>query len=170
MTKAIIKRRDFIKSLAAIGVVAGSGVSSTTIRSAKAQLSGAQPLANKLLIDLFLDGGPDFRHLIVPEYVDPNEDTSANTQRQFAQKYWQNRVAYELAFQNGKLSHLVSRLSLPDFASANLRDLLAALARRLISISNSRRYFLRRLAAIARNPFNCSLVENRASFTISWCR
>ncbi|MBX2849526.1 MAG: DUF1501 domain-containing protein [Acidiferrobacterales bacterium] len=42
------------------------------------------PLQNRILVDLFLDGGPDMRHLIVPAY-------SSNT-NSFGYKYWSNRT------------------------------------------------------------------------------
>ncbi|MBX2849880.1 MAG: DUF1501 domain-containing protein [Acidiferrobacterales bacterium] len=70
-------RRAFLKSALYSAAAYGAGMMPATLSSANA--TPAQ-LSDRVLIDLFLNGGPDMRHLIVPE---PSST--------FGQKYWANR-------------------------------------------------------------------------------
>lgn len=80
MSSDNVSRRRFLQSALCAGFVYGVGGLPTLSSSANAMPS---PLQHRLLIDLFLDGGPDFRHLIVPAYdADPAS---------FGGKYWANR-------------------------------------------------------------------------------
>ncbi len=75
-----MKRRDFIKlsantalllALSSIGSPLYAGTATTT---------------PKTIINLFLDGGPDLRHLIVPAYASDNNDTTS-----YAYNFWKAR-------------------------------------------------------------------------------
>ncbi len=76
-----MNRREFLTRSLYTSLVFGSGVAPSFISQANA---APAPLLNNLLINVTLDGGPDFRHMIVPEY---SSDTSS-----FAYKYWSNRT------------------------------------------------------------------------------
>jgi len=84
MSKINQERRRFLTSALYTSIYGGlmySGLGVPSLqRSSKA--TPAQ-LNERVLIDLFLDGGPDMRHLIVPEY--------STVQDSFGQKYWENR-------------------------------------------------------------------------------
>jgi len=71
-------RRQFLQSALYTGLLYGTGSLPNMISSAN-----AAPLQNKVLCDLYMDGGPDFRHLIVPAY-NPAADS-------FGNKYWKHR-------------------------------------------------------------------------------
>jgi hypothetical protein len=96
MNKLNMSRRRFIQSSILAGLSATSAGSLILPKSAQAQ-TGAVPLANRLLLNLFLNGGPDHRHLIVPQYVAPpaNPDDQATLDADpvnaFAQVYWHHR-------------------------------------------------------------------------------
>ena len=73
-------RRRFIQGSLASALLYGSG--SLPIFTQNAWGSAA-PLQNRVLVDLFLDGGPDFRHLVAPAF----DTNPAN----FGTRYWANR-------------------------------------------------------------------------------
>jgi len=75
-------RRQFLQSAFYSSLIYGSGALPNVISNA-----GAMPdaLNKRILVNLFLDGGPDLRHLVVPAY-DPSDDS-------FGGKYWRHRAA-----------------------------------------------------------------------------
>ena len=73
-------RRQFLQTTLYSSLLYGAGASPILVPQAQAMPS---PLQNRLLIDLFLNGGPDLRHLVVPAY-----DAVPNS---FGDKYWSNR-------------------------------------------------------------------------------
>lgn len=73
-------RRQFLQTALYSSLLYGVGGIPKLVPQANAMPT---PLNNRILIDLFLDGGPDLRHLIVPAY---DSDTSS-----FGYKYWSNR-------------------------------------------------------------------------------
>jgi len=76
-----MNRRDFLKNSIYTSLLYGAG----GLPSFAPQASAAPaPLQNNLLVNVTLDGGPDCRHFIVPEY---DSDTSS-----FAYQYWSNRT------------------------------------------------------------------------------
>lgn len=75
-----LNRRQFLKTALYSGLLYGVGAGPKFSRIANAMPS---PLTNRVLIDLFLDGGPDMRHLIVPAY--------SSASNSFGNKYWANR-------------------------------------------------------------------------------
>jgi len=75
------ERRRFLQAAIYSSFVYASGMSPGVLSTAKA--APAQ-LSDRVLIDLFLDGGPDMRHLIVPAY--------SSNQNTFGGKYWANRT------------------------------------------------------------------------------
>lgn len=74
------ERRRFLQAAVYSSIGYASGMMPAALSLANA--SPAQ-LTDRVLIDLFLDGGPDMRHLIVPEY--------SSNQNTFGGKYWSNR-------------------------------------------------------------------------------
>lgn len=74
-----MNRRHFIQSAFYSGMLYGSGALPKLVSDVN-----AAPLANNILVNLELNGGPDFRHFIVPEYT-----TSSNS---FGFKYWKHRA------------------------------------------------------------------------------
>lgn len=75
-----LSRRHFLQTAFYSSVVYGAGALPLLAPNAQAVPA---PLTNRILIALFLDGGPDMRHLIVPAFdVTPNS---------FGDKYWSNR-------------------------------------------------------------------------------
>ena len=74
------QRRRFLQSALSSSILYASGMLPGVLSSANA--NPAQ-LNDRVLIDLFLDGGPDMRHLIVPEF--------SSVQGSFGEKYWSNR-------------------------------------------------------------------------------
>lgn len=84
-----MKRRDFLKTLSAGGLLLGSGLS-WNMRQAQAEierslLPASFPVnSRKILLHITLDGGPDFRHLLPPAFSS-NQDT-------FAYNYWKYRA------------------------------------------------------------------------------
>ncbi|MDM8546221.1 DUF1501 domain-containing protein [Candidatus Venteria ishoeyi] len=84
-----MKRRDFLKSAIASSLLMGSGLSLLSSRSALAattNLPADFPVATppKILLNISLDGGPDFRHLMPPAFsADENS---------FAWQYWYHRA------------------------------------------------------------------------------
>jgi len=78
MSSSNINRRRFLQSALATGLLYGTGSLPKLGNSAL-----AAPLENRILVNLNLGGGPDFRHLIVPAY-------SSNT-NSFGNKYWNYR-------------------------------------------------------------------------------
>jgi len=75
-----LSRRHFLQTAFYSSVAYGAGA--LPLLSPNAQATPV-PLKNRILIDLFLNGGPDMRHLIVPAF-DATEDS-------FGDKYWSNR-------------------------------------------------------------------------------
>lgn len=73
-------RRRFLQSAVCSGLLYGAGALPNQIRSARAAPAS---ITNRVLINLYLNGGPDFRHLIVPAY-ESNPDS-------FGNKYWKHR-------------------------------------------------------------------------------
>ena len=73
-------RRRFIQGALASALLYGSGSLPVFRQNAYGMPS---PLQNRVLIDLFLNGGPDFRHLIAPAF----DNNPAN----FGARYWENR-------------------------------------------------------------------------------
>ncbi|MEE9446984.1 MAG: DUF1501 domain-containing protein [Arenicellales bacterium] len=77
-----MNRRRFMKNAMLTGLVYGVGGLPTFINESSAAF---QSLGSKrVLLNLMLEGGPDLRHFIVPEY-------SANT-NSFGYHYWRNRT------------------------------------------------------------------------------
>ncbi len=81
-------RRRFLQSALATALLAGTTPALRTASAAPA------PLNNRLLLNLFLNGGPDMRHLVVPEY-DATPGTLANA-------YWQHRARAHALAQAGQ--------------------------------------------------------------------
>lgn len=81
MSRINLSRRQFLESAfySSLLYAAGSVVPGA-VSTAKANPA---PILQRTLVDLFLDGGPDFRHLIVPAFT--TEEGS------FGQRYWANR-------------------------------------------------------------------------------
>lgn len=73
-------RRKFLQTALYSGMLYGTG---TLPRSISAASAAPAALQNRILANLFLDGGPDMRHLIVPAY-----DASPDS---FGNKYWSHR-------------------------------------------------------------------------------
>ena len=75
-----MKRRDFIKLSANTALIlAFAGLSSPVY-------GVGLTTTPKSVINLILDGGPDFRHLIVPTYSMDNNDANS-----YAYKFWEAR-------------------------------------------------------------------------------
>ncbi|MFT6046460.1 MAG: hypothetical protein ACI9WC_002166 [Arenicella sp.] len=75
-----LSRRHFLQTAFYSSLVYGAGALPSLAPNAHAM---PVPLTNRILIDLFLDGGPDMRHLVVPAF-----DATPNS---FGDKYWSNR-------------------------------------------------------------------------------
>jgi uncharacterized protein (DUF1501 family) len=75
------QRRDFLKAALATGLVYGTGALPTLARIAEA---GFAPVNRRILVNVMLAGGPDFRHLFPPAY-------NANA-ASFGFKYWEARA------------------------------------------------------------------------------
>lgn len=75
-----MNRREFLQSSLYGSLLYGAGGFPSLVEEAAA---GFVPLQNKVLVNLFLSGGPDFRHLIVPAFN--------STQNSFGYKYWKHR-------------------------------------------------------------------------------
>ncbi len=83
-------RRQFLQTALYSSLLYGAGALPTLVSRATAM---PVPLQSRILIDLFLDGGPDLRHLVVPAY-----SSNVNT---FGGKYWSNRIrSHNLAGSN----------------------------------------------------------------------
>lgn len=80
MSKILLPRRQFLQTALYSGLLYGSGSLPNLINGS---LAAPAPLNNRILGNLYLNGGPDFRHLIVPAY-DANPDS-------FGNKYWKHR-------------------------------------------------------------------------------
>ena len=77
-----MKRRDFIKlSANAALVLAFAGLGSPLC-------AAGNVTTPKTVVNLMLDGGPDFRHLIVPVYALSNNDSNS-----YAAKFWNARAS-----------------------------------------------------------------------------
>ena len=77
-----MNRRQFLQSSLLTSLVYGTGALPRFINESSAAF---QPLGSKkMLLNLFMDGAPDMRHIIVPEY-------SANA-ADFGYHYWRNRT------------------------------------------------------------------------------
>jgi len=74
-----MNRRHFLQSALYSSILYGSGALPKIVSDVT-----AAPLTNNILVNLELNGGPDFRHFIVPEYT-----TSQNS---FGYKYWKHRA------------------------------------------------------------------------------
>ncbi len=72
-----MNRRKFLQSTFASSLAFGTGALPNL------SLAGFEPVQNRVLVNLFLSGGPDIRHFIVPAF-DANPDS-------FGYKYWSNR-------------------------------------------------------------------------------
>ncbi len=75
-----MNRRQFLYSTFCSSLIYGVGGIPGVIRES---MAGFEPLQEKTLVNLFLDGGPDIRHLIVPAF-DSQPDS-------FGYKYWKHR-------------------------------------------------------------------------------
>jgi len=75
-----MKRRDFIKLSASTALLLALNPFGSL---EAAQGSAATP---KTIVNLVLDGGPDFRHLIVPAYESDNDDSNS-----YAYNFWKAR-------------------------------------------------------------------------------
>ena len=73
-------RRQFLQSAFYSSLLFGSGALPQLVRTASA---APAPLQNRMLVNLNLDGGPDFRHLIVPAFNAAPDS--------FGNKYWSHR-------------------------------------------------------------------------------
>ncbi|RBP53740.1 DUF1501 domain-containing protein [Arenicella xantha] len=73
-------RRQFLQSSLYTSLLFGAGSLPRFVNDA---IAGFEPLENRLLVNLLLEGGPDFRHLIVPEF-----DSNTNS---FGYQYWSHR-------------------------------------------------------------------------------
>ena len=62
-------RRQFLHSLVATGALYGAGGLPMLGQTARAD--GFAPVTRRFLVNVFLDGGPDFRHLFTPAF-DPD--------------------------------------------------------------------------------------------------
>ncbi len=78
-----MKRRDFLTSALATGAVYGTGGLPGIVASANAQNAFA-PVNNRLLVNVNLRGGPDWRHVMPPAY-----STAAGS---FGSKFWEARA------------------------------------------------------------------------------
>lgn len=77
-----MKRREFIKAALATGALyTGGGLPGL---GRVAQANGFPALANRVLVNIMLSGGPDFRHLLPPPF-DSNPDS-------YGYQYWQARA------------------------------------------------------------------------------
>lgn len=76
----MMDRRSFIQSAFYSSLLYGAGSLPKFVNEANAAF---QSIQNRTLINTFLDGGPDMRHLVVPAY---DSNTSS-----FGYKYWSNR-------------------------------------------------------------------------------
>ncbi|MEO0367242.1 MAG: DUF1501 domain-containing protein [Pseudomonadota bacterium] len=76
-----LKRRRFLQ--AALGSACFYGLSGLSPLS-QPSFSMAAPLNKRLLLNLFMDGGPDMRHLVVPAFD--------STEGSLGAKYWQHRA------------------------------------------------------------------------------
>jgi len=74
------RRRQFLQTALYSSLLYGVGGLPKLVPQANAM---PVPLTNRILVNLFLAGGPDFRHLIVPAF----DSTSGS----FGDKYWSNR-------------------------------------------------------------------------------
>ncbi len=82
-----MNRREFLKALSASGIVLGTGLPWATRTASAANVTLPNGFATsipKILINITLDGGPDFRHLLPPKYV--SDDT------QYGYQYWKVRA------------------------------------------------------------------------------
>ncbi|MCP4696458.1 MAG: DUF1501 domain-containing protein [Gammaproteobacteria bacterium] len=81
-----MKRRDFVKAMSIGGAFMGMGISPFAARNVlSAEVPADFPVNDKrVLVNINMDGGPDFRHLLVPK-MDSNEDS-------YAYQYWKNRA------------------------------------------------------------------------------
>jgi uncharacterized protein (DUF1501 family) len=95
-----MKRRHFLKTLSAGGLVLGTaGIPLFNSQNAHAAVpANFANIGKKILVNISLDGGPDFRHLIAPAFV--------NDESQFGYQYWKHRAnahaiaQTEAAYQN----------------------------------------------------------------------
>ncbi|MBT8114462.1 MAG: DUF1501 domain-containing protein [Arenicella sp.] len=91
MSDCNFNRRQFLQSAFYASLLYGAGGLS---RLATPTYAAPAPLQNRLLVDLFLDGGPDFRHLVVPAYsAQPGS---------FGNAYWTNRTRSHSLTQSGQ--------------------------------------------------------------------
>ena len=86
--RELFGRRRFLQSALCSGLLFGTGMLPRVSSAAPA------PLANRILVNLFLNGGPDFRHLIVPAY-----DATPGS---FGHQYWSNRWRAHRLSQNNQ--------------------------------------------------------------------
>ena len=78
-----MRRRDFIKSALATGALYTSG--GLPVLGRVAHASGMPALGNRVLVNIMLSGGPDFRHLFPPPF-DSKPDS-------YGFRYWEARAA-----------------------------------------------------------------------------
>lgn len=80
MSRVNKSRRKFLESTFYSSLLYASSSLPSLVTTAQASPA---PVSQRTLVDLFLAGGPDFRHLIVPAF-----STEVGS---FGQKYWENR-------------------------------------------------------------------------------
>jgi len=80
MSRINVSRRQFLESAFYSSLLYAASSASGAISNAQANPAS---ILQRTLVDLFLDGGPDFRHLIVPAF--------SSIEGSFGQRYWTNR-------------------------------------------------------------------------------
>lgn len=76
----MMDRRAFIKSTFYSGLLYGTGALPSFVNESNAAF---EPLGNRILVNTFLNGGPDMRHIVVPAF-----DNNTNS---VGYQYWSNR-------------------------------------------------------------------------------
>ena len=85
-----LDRRAFLRNSLYSSLLFGAGGLPHLASNARADFVNLQ---NRMLVDLNLDGGPDLRHLVVPEMPSV---LNASTRQTPAYKYWENRHLTQL--------------------------------------------------------------------------
>ena len=77
-------RRDFLKASIATGALYTAG-GLPLLGGAVARASGFPPVSQRIVANMMLFGGPDFRHLMPPPY-DPDPAS-------YGYRYWESKAA-----------------------------------------------------------------------------
>ncbi|MCA9520004.1 MAG: DUF1501 domain-containing protein [Myxococcales bacterium] len=89
-----MNRRDFIKSALLGGIAMGASIPLLRPRTSRAE--PVPDYDKRVLVNLVLEGGPDFRHLLVPEFSSDKES--------FGYKYWTSRSrSHRIAASNDRM-------------------------------------------------------------------